>query len=254
MTYSRFLRSRLAAAALLSASMFLPASAAFAAQTDAGPAEQPVRVTVQDVAASNKKVAMAYGALIAMWTDDFARIGERFSAPRIARYRGSAMTPCGVVDSNNAEYCSRTNTIYYDEVFLAGMAKIAANALGTDGDMAEVGIVAHEMGHAVAIQLGHQSRSSYDNESTADCLAGAFADQSKRDGSLEKGDEEEAFFGMSLAGDPTPESTGNPRRDAMILARLSRQSHGTKEQRMQNFSAGLSGGPRACLEEFSALH
>jgi predicted metalloprotease len=254
MTHMKFLRSRLAAAALFSASMLLPGSAAFAAQTDLGSAEQPVRVTVDDVNASNKKVAMAYGALVAMWSDDFNRIGERFSAPRIARYRGAAMTPCGVVDSNNAEYCARTNTIYYDEVFLAGMAKTAANALGTDGDMAAVGIVAHEMGHAVAMQLGHQSRSSYENESTADCLAGAFADQSNRDGSLEKGDVEEAFFGMSLAGDPTPESTGNRRRDAMILARLARQSHGTKEQRMQNFRIGLTGGPRACLEEFSALH
>jgi hypothetical protein len=41
----KFLRSRLAAAALFSASILLPGSAAFAAQTDLGSAEQPVRVT-----------------------------------------------------------------------------------------------------------------------------------------------------------------------------------------------------------------
>jgi predicted metalloprotease len=133
------------------------------------------------------------------------------------------------------------------------MAKLAANELGTDGDMAEVGIVAHEMGHAVAMQLGHQSRSSYENEATADCLAGAFTDQSKRDGSLEAGDEAEAFYGMSLAGDPTPEPTGNRRRDAMIQARLAQQSHGTREQRMQNFRTGLDGGARACLDDFRGL-
>ena len=73
------------------------------------------------------------------------------------------------------EYCPNNNTILYDEVFVAGMAKTASNALGTDGDMASVGVIAHEMGHAVAMQLGHASRSSYQNEATADCLAGAFA-------------------------------------------------------------------------------
>jgi predicted metalloprotease len=117
--------------------------------------------------------------------------------------------------------------------------------------MAAVGVIAHEMGHAVAIQLGHESRDSYQNESTADCLAGAVARQAQHDGELEKGDIEEAFFGMSMAGDPTPESTGNRRMDAMIQARLARESHGTKEQRMQNFRSGLDKGPAACLEDFN---
>ena len=56
---------------------------------------------------------------------------------------------------------------------------------------------------------------------------------------------------MSMAGDPTPESTGNRRMDAMIQARLARESHGTKEQRMQNFRSGLDKGPAACLEDFN---
>jgi predicted metalloprotease len=55
---------------------------------------------------------------------------------------------------------------------------------------------------------------------------------------------------MSMAGDPTPEPTGNPRVDRMIQARLVRDSHGTKEQRMQNFRDGLDGGARACLDDF----
>jgi predicted metalloprotease len=62
---------------------------------------------------------------------------------------------------------------------------------------------------------------------------------------------EEAFFGMSMAGDPTLETTGNRRFDSIIQARLARESHGTKEQRMQNFRTGLDGGPGACLDEFS---
>src|SRR6185369_4725721 len=106
---------------------------------------------------------------------------------------------------------------------------------------------AHEMGHAVAMQLGHASRSSYDNEATADCLAGAFAKRSQSDGSLEAGDIDEAVYGMSTAGDPTPESTGDQRLDERIARRIARSSHGTREQRMQNFRTGLDGGAGACL-------
>ena len=82
---------------------------------------------------------------------------------------------------------------------------------------------------------------------TADCLAGAFTKQAQKDGSIEDGDIDEAFYGMSLAGDPTREPTGNARYDRMIQARLARQSHGTKDQRTQNFRNGLEGGAEACL-------
>ncbi|MEP6492403.1 MAG: neutral zinc metallopeptidase [bacterium] len=250
MTYTlSFRRSRIAAAALFIATL-APISNAFAASAAPAPGTKPVEVTAQDVAASNKKIAMAYSSLLSMWTNDFRQIGERFDAPQIARYRGRAYTACGLIQPNNAEYCPEANTIYYDDVFVAGMAKLAATSLGTDGDMTAVGIIAHEMGHAVAMQLGHESRSSYTNESTADCLAGAFAQQAQRDGELEKGDVDEAFFGMSLAGDPTPQPTGNERYDAMIQARLARESHGTKDQRMQNFRDGLDGGAKACLSDF----
>ncbi len=249
MTRSYALRIRVAATMLL-ASLAIPFAAASAAQPDDSPGARPTEVTAQDVDASNTKVAQVYSALVSMWTTDFQKIGERFAPPRIARYTGAVMTACGPISPNNAEYCPNNNTIYYDEVFVAGMEKLAAMNLGTDGDMAGLGIVAHEMGHAVAMQLGYQGSTSYENEATADCLAGAFTDQSRRDGSLEKGDLEEAFFGMSLAGDPTPEPTGNARRDRMIQARLARESHGTKEQRLANFQSGYAGGAAACLDAF----
>ena len=252
MTLAKVVRGRLAAAVMSALALVIPGSALHAAPRAPGPVKQPViEVTPSDVAASNEKIGMAYGSLVRMWTTEFHQLGERFAAPRIARYTGGVMTSCGIIMPHNAEYCPRNNTIFYDEVFVAGMAKAAANSLGTDGDMAAVGVIAHEMGHAVAIQLGHESRSSYENESTADCLAGTFARQAQRDGELEKGDMEEALFGMSMAGDPTPETTGNRRFDAIIQARLARESHGTKEQRLQNFRTGVDGGPGACLDEFS---
>src|SRR6476646_1728344 len=175
------------------------ASAAFAA-----PAASDV--TEQDVASSNAKVVMAYNALVAMWGDDFAQRGVRFAPPALVRYRGAVRTACGVMNGNNAAYCTVRNTIYFDDVFVARQAKDAARDLGTDGDMAAVGIIAHEMGHAVAIQLGADSPVPYYNEATADCLAGAFTRRSAQDGSLEPGDLDEAFHGLAAAcfHDPAP--------------------------------------------------
>lgn len=217
------------------------------------PDPEVVRVTSRDVAESNQKVAMAHSALREMWSAHFRQLGSRFATPSLVRYRGGAGSPCGIMRSGNAGYCPADNTIYFDEVFVAAQAKNAARELGTDGDMAAIGIVAHEMGHAVAIQLGYASRYTYRNESVADCLAGAFVEYAERDGSLEKGDLEEAFYGMSTAGDPTPRLTGNDRTDRRILRAAALMGHGTREQRIGNFREGLEGGAGACLEDFQSL-
>ena len=211
--------------------------------------DDPVRITLsaRDIEASTEEAAAAHGALASMWTEQLRRNGMPFRTPRLVRYRGNTRTQCGVMPANNAAYCFNNNTIYFDDVFLAAQAKMASRALGTDGDMAAVGIIAHEMGHAVAFQIGYRSRSSYQNEKAADCLAGAFARHAARDGSLEAGDVEEAFFAMAAAADPEFESTGDARLDSRRQARLSRQAHGTREQRQDNFRAGFDHGPRACI-------
>lgn len=211
-----------------------------AAQATAG-------VSERDVSASNEKVRMAHRALAEMWDGFFRENGVRFAVPGLVRYRGGAPSACGIMRRNNAGYCPTDNSIYFDEVFVAAQARAAARQLGTDGDMAAVGIIAHEMGHAVALQLGYRARTPYANEAAADCLAGAFAQQSARDGSLEKGDVEEALFGMAAAGDPEPQLTGDERMDRRILRLSSMMGHGTDEQRTANFRRGLDGGARACF-------
>lgn len=249
-------RARLLAAATilagLSTAPAAPATPAADTLLRMAPAGAPaVDVTLADVRASNAKAAMAYASLVPMWRAHFDDIGARFVAPQVARFRGAGVrTPCGAVAPGNAAYCPRDNVIYFDEIFLAAQAKRAAQELGTDGDMAAVGVIAHEMGHAVAIQLGHMSRYTYQNERTADCLAGAFARQAELDGQLEDGDIDEAFFGMAAAADPTPQLTGDRRADRAILVRAALMGHGTEEQRTANFRAGLENGPGACLAEF----
>jgi predicted metalloprotease len=242
-------------ARLAGIALFLGASSAVTASaaTPSGRASVAAAgVTEADVAQSNKKLAEAYGPLVKMWNDDFNQVGRRFVAPQLVRYRGGARTACGIMGAGNAGYCSAVNTIYYDEVFVARQEHAAATQLGTDGDMAGIGIIAHEMGHAVAIQLGEESRVTYENEATADCLAGAFALQAQHDGNLEPGDLEEAFFGMAAAGDPAVELTGNRRVDNRIMARAAGMAHGTSRQRTSNFKAGYASGPGACLPEFGS--
>jgi predicted metalloprotease len=127
-------------ALIFGAATALPATAG---QPDAAGAPDSAPVTERDVAASNAKIKDAYGALVAMWSADFERLGAQFTPPALLRYRGGVRTACGILGGNNAEYCPSRNAIYFDEVFVARQAKDAARALGTDGDMAAVGIIAH---------------------------------------------------------------------------------------------------------------
>jgi predicted metalloprotease len=232
--------------------MLVAAGAAVTLAAARGP-NPDVVVTADEVRIVNEDIVAAYDALVDMWDGAFAAAGREFRAPEIARYRTAVRTACGVMPANNAVYCPRANAIYFDDVFATMQAKRAARELGTDGDMAAIGIIAHEMGHAAAIQLGLHSRFAYPNEMIADCFAGAFARRSDRDGHLEKGDIEEAFFGMAAAGDPTPELTGDRRLDDRILMRAALMGHGTRTQRMENFRAGLGGGTDACVERFRAF-
>ena len=204
-------------------------------------------VTDADIAASNQKIVQAYRALVGMWSERFTRLGARFAAPALQPYRGAVRTACGVMQSDNAGYCTARNAIYFDERFLATLAGAASRELRSDGDMAAIGVIAHEMGHAVVAQLGADSGIPYENEAAADCLAGAFTQESARDGSLEAGDLEEAFFGLAAAGDPTPQLTGNRRMDRRIITRAALLGHGTREQRLDNFRAGYEHGPGACV-------
>ena len=209
-----------------------------------------VTVTERDVAQSNQKIREAYSALATMWTQDFQQMGRRFVVPRVYNYRGNVRTSCGVMTTNNAAYCPTNNAIYFDEVFVAAMQKSAARKLGTDGDMAGIGVIAHEMGHAAAMQLGFASRASYDNEAVADCLSGTFVRRVQQDttlGRLDAGDLDEALEGVAAAGDPAVEMTGNALVDARRQAMLRRMAHGTAEQRVANFRTGLDRGIRGCL-------
>ena len=128
------IRNSVVALALGVGSSMMPASTLFA---EPAPPRQTIEVTTQDVAASNAKVQAAYDALVTMWSADFKQIGERFDAPEIMRYRSPIRTACGVMTPSNAGYCPVDNTIYFDDVFLAGQAKLVAPKADAQLDLSD---------------------------------------------------------------------------------------------------------------------
>mgnify|MGYP003693651451 CR=1 FL=1 len=112
MTNAKPLRSRLAAAALFSASLLAPASVALAKPAAVGLGGPRIEVTQRDVDRSNEKVAMAYSALVDMWTKDFRNIGERFVPPRIVRYTGAARTTSRLHRTEQCASTVRTTTLF----------------------------------------------------------------------------------------------------------------------------------------------
>ncbi|HLK65349.1 MAG TPA: neutral zinc metallopeptidase [Bryobacteraceae bacterium] len=195
-------------------------------------------VTPSDLAAMRAKNNMAISYLLAAWRDIFA---GSMAPPAFRPFTAEMGTSgCGPVHLNNAEYCSSDHTIYYDEIFLATVMKEAAGNLGTDGDYAPITVLAHEFGHAVAIEKGYHERISLFAENAADCVAGVITAWAQRDGHIDRGDLEEAQYALSHATDPPGQT--------LVAQLLDPSAHGNRYQRLGAFTSGLSSGNmRVCV-------
>lgn len=162
------------------------------------------------------------------WSSVFNNSGLTYQSPRgVFAYEDATRTPCGVVRGENALYCSRSNSIHYDESFMNAL-------LHQIGDFAVAFVIAHEWGHYIQDRLGLFTRSSLQNELQADCLAGAYTRFANQSGILEAGDLEEGRTLLSQIGDsPDAGSTRN--------------AHGTAQQRLDSFELGFGQGVNACL-------
>jgi predicted metalloprotease len=124
------------------------------------------------------------------------------------------------------------------------------------GDFAQAYVVAHEIGHHVQHLLGisdevqrsrqrsseaEANRMSVRLELQADCLAGVWANRTQREHNfLEQGDVEEALNAASAIGDDRIQQRGGAVSPESF-------THGTAEQRVRWFRAGLeSGDPQRC--------
>jgi hypothetical protein len=133
---------------------------------------------------------------------------------------------------------------------------------GAHGQFAQAYVLAHELGHHVQKLLGiegkvHQLQENDSRQANplsvklelqADCFAGIWAHSTQQRGLLEKGDVESALSAASAVGDD--------RLQKMSTGHVSPESftHGSSQQRMHWFSAGLDNGTIAACNTFGPTH
>lgn len=164
------------------------------------------------------------------WQNIFIIKNRSYDAPSLkAYYKVPLETPCGTMGLNNAAYCTKSNTIYFDIDFLY-------QKFLTYGDYAVIAILAHEWAHAAQFQLGQRELSIW-TENQADCLCGAYTksvQEGKQNVRLEEGDIQEAEQLMFNIGSTHPNWATN-------------DAHGSNNQRLGNFRKGLIYGLDSCF-------
>jgi predicted metalloprotease len=148
-------------------------------------------------------------------------------------------------------YCPRDGKVYVDLSFYGDLRA----RFGAPGDFAQAYVLAHEIGHHVQNLTGveasfreqqrahprQQNELSVRMELQADCLAGVWAHQTARRGTLEPGDVEEGLRAASAIGDDRIQSMAGRGVHPESF------THGTSEQRSAWLRRGLdSGDPSQC--------
>ena len=178
---------------------------------------------------------------------------KRYPPTTLTLYTGAVRSGCGVSSAAAGPfYCPADARVYLDTTFFDELSR----RFGAPGDFAQAYVIAHEVGHHVQNVSGTMDR--YDREAQrlderrrnalsirlelqADCYAGVWGHFAQRRNLLEPGDLEEGLRAAGAVGDDTimKRTQGYVVPDAM--------NHGTAEQRMRWFRAGLaSGDPRKC--------
>lgn len=196
-----------------------------------------------------------------VWTRLFReQLGGVYQKPRLIMFSGSVQSGCGLASAAMGPfYCPADQQIYIDPAFFDELKRRHR----APGDFAQAYVIAHEVAHHVQKQLGISdevdqvrrrgnaaatNRASVRLELQADYLAGVWTHHAQRDfGILEKGDIAEALNAANQIGDDTLQLRA---QGYVVPARF---THGTSEQRVRWFTAGLTSGDLAgCRQLFEA--
>lgn len=198
-------------------------------------------------------VRAVLGDTEAVWGEIFAASGERYEEPVLVLFSEGVESACGFASTASGPfYCPGDSRMYLD---LAFFERLSATA-GEDAAFARAYVIAHEVGHHVQNLLGilaevqaqRQGLSEAESnalqvrvELQADCLAGVWGHYTAERGLIEQADIERALRAAAAVGDD------HLQRQARGRVVPESFTHGTSEQRMRWFSAGLeSGDPAAC--------
>ena len=203
-------------------------------------------------------IARVLGDTEDTWTKLFRDMQGQYRAPRLVLFRGGVESACGMASSAVGPfYCSADQRVYLDRAFFEDLSR----RFGAPGEFARAYVIAHEIGHHVQNLMGITEKVAQQRERAggargnqlsvrlelqADCLAGVWGFYAKQRGLLEPGDVESGLGAAAAIGDD--------RIQRQTRGQVSPESftHGSSEQRVRWFRAGLeSGQPRQC-DTFSA--
>jgi uncharacterized protein len=174
---------------------------------------------------------------------------------KLVLFRDSTQSGCGgAAASTGPFYCPEDERVYIDLGFFDELSR----RFGAPGQFAQAYVLAHELGHHVQKLLGiegkvHQLQESNSREANplsvklelqADCFAGVWAHSTQQRGLLESGDVQSALGAAAAVGDD--------RLQKMSTGHISPESftHGSSQQRMHWFKAGLDNGTIAACNTF----
>jgi len=201
-----------------------------------------------------------YNEVNEVWTDEFARAGDKYTQPGLTFFTQAVNTGCGQASSQVGPfYCPPDQMIYIDIGFLQQLQQ----QFGAQGRYAQAYILAHEAGHHLQTLFGterkvraaQQSQPSKQNqlsvamELQADCYAGVWSKLADDAGNVSIGDAE-----VQQAQDAAA-AVGDDRIQQQTQGRVDKESwtHGSAAQRKQWFTTGRTTGDVNACDTFRGV-
>lgn len=171
----------------------------------------------------------------------------RYKEPRLVLFRNATQSGCGVATSQvGPHYCPVDQTIYLDETFFDTLVQLG----GSNGDVAQGYVIAHEAGHHAQNLLGTmdkvQNDPNYEKtgdnslsvrlELQADCYAGLWAHSLKDKSVFDPGEISEAIQAAQSVGDDRIQ------QDAGGSINPETWTHGSATERVNAFNSGYTSG------------
>ncbi|MBP7775491.1 MAG: neutral zinc metallopeptidase, partial [Candidatus Saccharimonas sp.] len=111
--------------------------------------EQPPEYQGQD--GYEKFVSTVLGTSNDYWKKVFVAENKTFTEPKLVLFRDATRSGCGIATTQvGPHYCPPDQTIYLDETFFDVLTQLG----GSNGDVAQAYVIAHEAGHHAQNLLG----------------------------------------------------------------------------------------------------
>jgi predicted metalloprotease len=181
------------------------------------------------------------------WTQILSQEGVRYRHAKLALFRDSINSACGVAQSASGPfYCPENEKVYIDLAFYDELKQ----RFGAPGEFAQAYVLAHELGHHVQkvigveekVQEARQQNPRAANqlserlELQADCFAGIWGHSTDQRKLLDPGEMQQGLNAAAAVGDDRLQ------RMAGRSVNPETFTHGSSQQRMDWFQKGFSSG------------